>query len=579
MPLQRLIGNEWSTVPNSSRLADYYGANKYTVLETGVVKILKNYSITSGELKVAAHLDNGSDHPGALLASNDVGAACTGSSWNDIPIDDFAVTQNDLVWLGGNCDTTGTLSSSAGGTLKYVQATYETWAASDPSVNLPNTYGHTAGIQAWGYVPPSITSINSGSPINPGGSLSCAGSDFETSQGTGKFELCNNISYDSATIKVEQTISTWVDDTITGTVVQGTLSYGTVYAFVTTDSGQRNAVGFAVTLSASENACSFNGYSPASQISASASMANEATCNISSPASEISADASMSNDASLSVLSPASEISASVTMENSAVADFESPASEFGVSADMFNAGSIEMESPANEFDADGVMLNEISAAIQSPANEIDIYAAMSNAIDIAIESPAHEFHANATELQENACVVSILSPASEFHAEAIQENVGIVAIESPASEFDAEVTQENTCSIDVESPADVFDAEAIQENACSVDVESPASEINMSATTTNVNECSFVVQSPASEIEASLVMSNDALIDVQMPCSEIHAECVIVTAPMIKTLNLISKIGTRIEAVSKIETRIEEVSKISTKMYLTSKIYLEESM
>jgi hypothetical protein len=415
MPIQRLIGNEWSSVPTASRLPNYYGANKYTVLYTGVVKYIRNYSISSGNLKVAAHLDNGSDHPGDLLASNDDGYACAGSSWNEVPIDDFAVTQNDEVWLGGNCDTNGTLSSSAGGTLRYVAATYSTWAASDPSINLPSTYGHTCGIQAWGYIPPSITGINSGNPITPGGSLPCAGSDFETAQGGGKLELCNNIAYNSATIKVEQTVSTWVDDTITGTVVQGGLSAGTVYAFVTTDSGQRNSVGFAVTLSASTNACTGNIQSPASISASSGTQSNQASALAFSPASEAAASTTSVNSASGEAYSPASKHSASATQANDASASFFSPASE--ASATATNAA-----------------VNMASANISSPASQASASATQQNIATADFISPASVAHAVAINAILNYASAVIYSPASMMNATATQENKASAAIWSPAS-------------------------------------------------------------------------------------------------------------------------------------------------
>jgi hypothetical protein len=61
-------------------------------------------------------------------------------------------------------------------------------------------------------------------------------------------EFCNNADYDSATIKVAQSINTQSDTSIDFDVIKGTLPHGTVYAFVTTSINQRNPTGFAVTL-------------------------------------------------------------------------------------------------------------------------------------------------------------------------------------------------------------------------------------------------------------------------------------------------------------------------------------------
>ena len=417
MPPQRLIGND--STPTQSILPNYYGANKHIVLETGVVKYLRHYALVSGNVKLSVYEDNGSDHPGNLIASDDTGYPVTGSTWTEVPIDDFAVTKDDLVWMGGVADTYGTLASVAGGTLRYVSASYPVWVASDPCANLPSTYGYTHAIQAFGYIPPSISGVNSGNPITPGEALSCAGSDFETAQGNGKLELCNNIVYDSATTKVEQTVSTWVDDTITGTVVQGGLSLGTVYAFVTTDSGQRNSVGFAVTLSASTNAC---------------------TGNIQSPASISASSGTQSNQASASVFSPASEAAASTTSANSASGEAYSPASEYSASATQANEASASAFSPASESSATATnaAVNMASANISSPASQASASATQQNSATADFSSPASVAHAVAINAILNYAAAVIYSPASMMNATATQENQASAAIWSPASVVDA---------------------------------------------------------------------------------------------------------------------------------------------
>ena len=73
------------------------------------------------------------------------------------------------------------------------------------------------------------------------------GTDFYASQGTGKVELCPSSTYGSA---VEQTVATWSDLSIEFDVVQGSLSLGTNYVFVTNSDGLRNATGHTVTITA-----------------------------------------------------------------------------------------------------------------------------------------------------------------------------------------------------------------------------------------------------------------------------------------------------------------------------------------
>ncbi len=63
------------------------------------------------------------------------------------------------------------------------------------------------------------------------------GDGFESTQGTGLLELVENADYTGT--KVTQTIDTWSATSIEFDVVQGALDEGTVYAFVTNDSGDR----------------------------------------------------------------------------------------------------------------------------------------------------------------------------------------------------------------------------------------------------------------------------------------------------------------------------------------------------
>lgn len=71
------------------------------------------------------------------------------------------------------------------------------------------------------------------------------GDGFESTQGTGLLELVENSDYTGT--KVTQTIDSWSDTSIQFDVVQGGLSEGVVYAFVTNDSGDRTS-GLPVTL-------------------------------------------------------------------------------------------------------------------------------------------------------------------------------------------------------------------------------------------------------------------------------------------------------------------------------------------
>lgn len=72
------------------------------------------------------------------------------------------------------------------------------------------------------------------------------GTTFEVAQGTGKVEIGDNSVYASATL-VETTVSAWSDTEITANVVQGALVAGSVWVFVTNDTGDVST-GFEITL-------------------------------------------------------------------------------------------------------------------------------------------------------------------------------------------------------------------------------------------------------------------------------------------------------------------------------------------
>lgn len=62
------------------------------------------------------------------------------------------------------------------------------------------------------------------------------GTDFETPQGTGKIELGDSATYGSATL-VAQTVTAWGDTSITMDVVLGALTPGSLWLYVTNNSG------------------------------------------------------------------------------------------------------------------------------------------------------------------------------------------------------------------------------------------------------------------------------------------------------------------------------------------------------
>ncbi len=94
---------------------------------------------------------------------------------------------------------------------------------------------------------PAITDVDTDeSIVENQTNVVLTGTDFESPQGTGTLELGSQSTYGGTL--VAQSIDTWSDTSIQFDVNRGALSLGTVYAFVTNDSGNRNDPGFAVTL-------------------------------------------------------------------------------------------------------------------------------------------------------------------------------------------------------------------------------------------------------------------------------------------------------------------------------------------
>ena len=95
---------------------------------------------------------------------------------------------------------------------------------------------------------PTVTDVETDEDFRDGDTaLTITGTNYEATQGTGKVELSDNATYATGT-KVAQTVTSWADTSIDFTAVLSTLAPGALYLWVTNDTGDRNAVGFAVTV-------------------------------------------------------------------------------------------------------------------------------------------------------------------------------------------------------------------------------------------------------------------------------------------------------------------------------------------
>ena len=148
------------------------------------------------------------------------------------------VEQTTGTWSETQIDFTANLGSLSPGTL-YLFVTIDT------NSELSEAYE----IQVSAADAISITNVGDGDFLDGETGITIAGQSFGATQGTGKVELADSLTYSTAT-KVEQNVSSWADTSVDFTVNLGVLSVGSVYVFLTDNNGDRTA-GFEVQVSLS----------------------------------------------------------------------------------------------------------------------------------------------------------------------------------------------------------------------------------------------------------------------------------------------------------------------------------------
>ncbi len=196
-------------VGNTPTITDVDGDNALTVGQTNIVLTGTNFESAqgTGKLEISASASYGT---GLVLQSID--------SWSNTSI------QFDL-------DRTGL---SVGTLYLYVTNNDGVVSAARPfTLNAITPVINTA--------PATIFGDTTGATIG--------GTGFDaTETGLAKLELGSAASYGASTIKVEQTVTSWSDTSLTFDVVRGALSTGTVYAYVTNLDGGISS-GESITLS------------------------------------------------------------------------------------------------------------------------------------------------------------------------------------------------------------------------------------------------------------------------------------------------------------------------------------------
>ena len=148
-----------------------------------------------------------------------------------------------------------TTSAATGGTR--VTQSIDTWAdqsiqfdLTEGGLSFPGTYFarvyngdnvSSAALSIPVQQPVSITNVDGDDSLLVGQlAITITGTGFQTSQGTGKIEVSPNNTYGAGGL-VEQTIDTWSSNTsISFDLVRTGLSVGTLYLYVTNDSGGRD---------------------------------------------------------------------------------------------------------------------------------------------------------------------------------------------------------------------------------------------------------------------------------------------------------------------------------------------------
>lgn len=241
MPRRRMIGRDVTSLAKNTFGGQSMRCEYQDALYSGVVDKLRWYASGAGQNACFA-VYNGD---GTILYSADYIGSTTvvGENWAD------TVSLVNVVASTGYGLATETIP---GGNVTY-HGDGDYWNNGNTKWSVPFGGNYNSGLglslEAWGWIPPAIASVNSGSSIAiTDTNITLVGTDIMDTQGTGKLELCNNATYASATVKVTQSIDSWDDTEIVFDVVQGGLSAGTVYAFATTSLGQLNSTGHAVTL-------------------------------------------------------------------------------------------------------------------------------------------------------------------------------------------------------------------------------------------------------------------------------------------------------------------------------------------
>jgi hypothetical protein len=251
MPEKVFLGLDYpsgTTIPND----DVHYLSNFTSGYGGVLSRIGGYSNSIGKIKFNVYEVSGGV-PTNLIWADDTGIDCVGGQNNyvDVSSESINVQAGEEYALGANTDsTTGAITyyTQPNSTRTYKGSlNYESFTApaliSGYTTQTPIAFVYS--YLAWGWEPPTIVSSDSTLIQDGQAGIELTGTDFMDSGAT--LELCDGPVYATAT-KVSQTVTDQTDTTLEFTAAKGSLEQGIHYLFVTTSLGQRNAVGYPISL-------------------------------------------------------------------------------------------------------------------------------------------------------------------------------------------------------------------------------------------------------------------------------------------------------------------------------------------
>ncbi len=255
MALRRLIGPDIPSPATDGLPKNLIHGSSHACLLSGKATQIRAYIDSADGLKFSL-TDTSSGVPLNLLTVNNTGET-TVNGWNSFSlpsvIDVIQSTVYGIALLSASNNSI-TYDSAETSYTKYVSSTnpYSN-GLSDPLSLSANGTG-LLQTQIWGYIPPTISSVNGGSDIYDGDqNVPVVGTDFVDSAGNPDVYLSPTSTWNGGSGAVQQTVTSNSDTNLEITVVQGSLTAGTVYMYVETALGQMNSTGFAVTLAESND--------------------------------------------------------------------------------------------------------------------------------------------------------------------------------------------------------------------------------------------------------------------------------------------------------------------------------------